>query len=297
MSKEIATQQTGLIGSTLYASVDKLGLRWNGSAFETVLLANWTTYAILMSEATGTGYFSVDMPAAITAGVLKITVYKRAGGTAAATDIVVASGSIDWTGSAESTLATAPVDSGTAQAGSLTTITLKSTSIALDVTKGVYRVFITGGTGVGQDAPVLSYVSGTKVATLDGSWAVAPDSTSTYALFFSAGELSTKDIGRTWDALRSAHTVSASYGADLSTYAGGAVASVTAAVNLNLAQAITDVQTATVGGALAGAWTAWGNAIRSVAGKTFGIFGPGNSTATASKSWTLDDGSNPTSRT
>jgi len=68
--------------------------------------------------------------------------------------------------------------------------------------------------------------------------------------------------------------------------------------NLNLTQTVTDVQTATVGGALSGAWaTAWGKIVKNVVAKTLGAWGPGNSSGTASKTFTLDDGTSPTSRT
>ncbi|WP_406699230.1 hypothetical protein V5E97_10170 [Singulisphaera sp. Ch08] len=93
-----------------------------------------------------------------------------------------------------------------------------------------------------------------------------------------------------------------------STYAGGAVASVTAAVtvgtnndksgySLNLSQALTDVKTATVGGALHGAWaSAWGKMVKDVAGKTLKLFGY-NSQSVATVTFNLDDGTDPTSRT
>jgi len=99
MSKEITTQQTGLSGSTLYATLDRRAQRWNGSAFEAVQAANWTNYAQAMAEAAGTGYFTADMPAGINSpGPLDVTIYKRLGASAAATDPVVAAGSDFWTG-------------------------------------------------------------------------------------------------------------------------------------------------------------------------------------------------------
>ena len=69
------------------------------------------------------------------------------------------------------------------------------------------------------------------------------------------------------------------------------------AVSIDLTQAITDVQTATVGGALAGAWaTSWGKVVKDVVNKLLGIWGPGNTTGSPSKLFTLDDGTNPTER-
>lgn len=73
--------------------------------------------------------------------------------------------------------------SGTAQAGSATSITLDASASA---TTNFYRfalVLITGGTGVGQ-APrfITSYNGSTKVANITPGWATNPDNTSTFAV-------------------------------------------------------------------------------------------------------------------
>jgi hypothetical protein len=78
------------------------------------------------------------------------------------------------------TASTTHHDSGTAQAGSSTTITLKATSSATDdIYSGMY-VTITGGTGSGQVRLISDYVGSTKVATVSPAWATAPNGTSTY---------------------------------------------------------------------------------------------------------------------
>lgn len=105
MSNEISTQQTSLTGQTLYATLDGLtspnvGLRWNTSttAFETVTSADWTNYAITMTEATGTGYFTCNQPSGIPAGTpLSVTIYQRIGGSPATTDPVKGAGMIGGT--------------------------------------------------------------------------------------------------------------------------------------------------------------------------------------------------------
>lgn len=71
------------------------------------------------------------------------------------------------------------LDSGTAQAGASTTITLQSGAVATDDYYNGSTVVITGGTGVGQAQVITDYVGSTKVATVSG-WATAPDATSTY---------------------------------------------------------------------------------------------------------------------
>jgi hypothetical protein len=74
----------------------------------------------------------------------------------------------------------AATDSGTAQAGSGTTITLASTASAVDDTYNNHVITITGGTGVGQTATITDYVGSTRVAS--GIFSTIPDSTSTYTL-------------------------------------------------------------------------------------------------------------------
>jgi hypothetical protein len=73
-------------------------------------------------------------------------------------------------------------DSGAAQAGTSTTITLKSTSSATDdIYNGMY-VTITSGTGAGQIRIIEDYVGSTKVATVTPAWTTAPTSASNYAV-------------------------------------------------------------------------------------------------------------------
>ncbi len=71
--------------------------------------------------------------------------------------------------------------SGTAQAGSATTITLASGSSSTD---GAYvggTLTTTGGTGSGQTKTITAYDGLTKVATVS-TWSVNPDATTTYTI-------------------------------------------------------------------------------------------------------------------
>jgi hypothetical protein len=73
-------------------------------------------------------------------------------------------------------------DSGAAQAGTSTTITLKTTSSATDdIYNGMY-VTITSGTGAGQIRIIEDYVGSTKVATVTPAWTTTPTSASNYAV-------------------------------------------------------------------------------------------------------------------
>ena len=86
-----------------------------------------------------------------------------------------------WTGGATTT------DSGTAQAGSASTITLQSGASAVDNTYNGQLIYISAGTGVGQSKAIAniagSYVGSTKVATIIGTWATNPDATSVYEIY------------------------------------------------------------------------------------------------------------------
>lgn len=118
-----------------------------------------------------------------------------------------------------------PRDSGTAQAGAASSITLKAGSITLDTTKGVYQVILTSGTGSGQRAFVTAWNNSTKVATVDGTWETTPDATTQYLLYFYATDLSLASIA----AIRSG----------LSTFAaGGNVNVVSMAANVLTASAL-----------------------------------------------------------
>ncbi len=80
------------------------------------------------------------------------------------------------------TASTTHHDSGAAQAGTSTTITLKSTASATDdIYNGMY-VTITSGTGTGQIRLIEDYVGSTKVATVDVPFTTAPNGTSNYSV-------------------------------------------------------------------------------------------------------------------
>lgn len=71
---------------------------------------------------------------------------------------------------------------GTAQAGSATTITLASGDSSVDNHYAGFQVTLTGGTGSGQTRNIVSYNGTTKVATVDRDWDQPPDSTSAYSV-------------------------------------------------------------------------------------------------------------------
>jgi len=70
-------------------------------------------------------------------------------------------------------------DTGTAQAGANTTITLAATASATDDIYNTMSVYISDGTGSGQIRTIVDYVGSTKVATV-AAWATNPAGDSVY---------------------------------------------------------------------------------------------------------------------
>ena len=104
MAELIQAQHT-TTAVTLYALLrNSAGQIWNGAAFEAYATANLATYVIAMTEqGTASAYYTGSMPAAV-AGVYDVTVRVRAGGAAAETDVTIATGLVEWTGTTFSVL-------------------------------------------------------------------------------------------------------------------------------------------------------------------------------------------------
>jgi hypothetical protein len=77
---------------------------WNGSSFGTPSTGSWSSYAVSLSEQSGTGLYYGTFPydaAHVVPGLYNVFVYLRAGGSAASTDALLASGTMNWDGLAE----------------------------------------------------------------------------------------------------------------------------------------------------------------------------------------------------
>lgn len=85
------------------------------------------------------------------------------------------------TGNITITASSVTTDTGTAQAGGASTITLKSsTNYSSDDDPNGMWVTLTSGTGSGQERYISDYVASTKVATVYPAWTTQPDSTTGY---------------------------------------------------------------------------------------------------------------------
>lgn len=74
------------------------------------------------------------------------------------------------------------IDSGTAVAGGVNTMTLPGSASSTTNIYAEYAIFTTGGTGAGQENRIASYNGGTKVATCSANWTTIPDATTTYEI-------------------------------------------------------------------------------------------------------------------
>ena len=117
-----------------------------------------------------------------------------------------------WTGSAVTS------DTGTAQAGSASTITLRSGASAANDTYNGQVIFITGGTGVGQSRAISDYVGSTKVATVITNWTTNPDATSTYDIYpdeiteITQAPTAAAVADAVWDENTTGHTTAGTFG-------------------------------------------------------------------------------------
>lgn len=93
---------SGQTGLNLYVHIrDSAGNIWNGSSFVSWNSANWSTYALAMTEQTSSGYYNVAFPSAITAGKYSYFVYQQLGGSPAAGDTPFGASQIYWDGTNE----------------------------------------------------------------------------------------------------------------------------------------------------------------------------------------------------
>lgn len=91
-------------GSTLYFRILGSGNSvWSTSggtgAFEGYNSANWTSYAVNLSEQGNSNIYAGNFPAAVPAGYFNIDARKQVGGSPAESDVNVGTGDVQWNGS------------------------------------------------------------------------------------------------------------------------------------------------------------------------------------------------------
>lgn len=95
----------GVSGLTLYSVIrTTVGTVWNGAAFVAFVGANWSTYAVTMTEQGTSGYYVGNFPI-VALGVYNVETRVQAGGSPALTDLPAGSGIEEWTGTAVTSIA------------------------------------------------------------------------------------------------------------------------------------------------------------------------------------------------
>lgn len=145
----------------------------------TAIATDAITAAKIAADAIGASELATDAVTEIQAAVAAGPVASVTGNVGG--NVVGSVGSV-LAGVGLSTLESLVLQSGTAQAGGASTITLAAGASATnDLYKGeVVKVY--SGTGAGQARAISGYVGATKVATVSRPWATNPDNTSLYAL-------------------------------------------------------------------------------------------------------------------
>lgn len=149
--------------------------------------AAWSSGGFKEIDATNMpGWYRLDLPdAALAAGARFADVHLKG-----ATNMAPLPLEIDLGAQVTAVVQNVTIRSGTAQSGSgATTIKLDTGASA---TSNIYNgciVALTGGVGVGQTAVIVSYNGGTKVATVNKTWATTPDATTTFDLYAASGSI------------------------------------------------------------------------------------------------------------
>lgn len=255
--------------ATVYARIDRTGQLWNTGgtpAFEAPLVANVASYTIAMTEADtaggGTGFFTGTFPAGIPASArVGVTAYQQAGASAAFTDPIVGDADYGWDGTTLGIAWANVVEVNQATiTGGVPAVNVTEVNGSA-VTAGIPAVNVTEINGGSVTTPSVIDTNMTQVAGQTVSAAApvtfpatiaAPGDAMTVSVGTGAGQINasggkvpatlaaadvTGDVaanvtqvgGQTASAAAPV-TFPASIGT--STYAGGAVASVTAGVTL-----------------------------------------------------------------
>lgn len=148
----------GTSGRTLYAVVrSTTGTVWNGAAFVAYNGANWTTYAVTMTEQGASGYYTGDFPA-VAGGVYDVEVRDRAGVTAATTDALAGSGDLQWSGTAVLSV----YDSIALVAAAVWAFVTEGAFTAVQIMRGIAAFVMGKASGGNTAAPVFRDLADTQ---------------------------------------------------------------------------------------------------------------------------------------
>lgn len=142
--------------SNLYAQIRQAtdGKIWDGASFVTYNSANWSNYAVALTEDTSSGYYKAAFPGAITAALYDIAIFERAGGSPALVDAAngpVGEGTMRWDGTVELTLVSIAVGSianNAITAASIATGAIDADALATDAAQEIADALLDRTDGV-----------------------------------------------------------------------------------------------------------------------------------------------------
>ena len=143
---------------------------WSGTAVATPDTAGYPK--VTVKSGAGTGEISLS------SGLVGITTSAKDGIVDAVFDEALSGHTTGGTAGAS----LQPTDSGTAQAGGGSTITLRSGAVATDDYYNKQLLSIVAGTGAGQSEYISDYTGSSRVATMAAAWLTVPDATSVYVI-------------------------------------------------------------------------------------------------------------------
>lgn len=132
------------------------------------------------------------------------------------------------------------IRSGTAQAGSTTSITLDASASASDDFYNNQRIYIVSGTGAGQGSYITDYTGSSKVANIQDTWVTAPSSDSVFVILPAGGipgasaPSASTVAAAVWNEAMSGHVSEGSFGSMLqSAHEGTAQAGTSTSITLD----------------------------------------------------------------
>jgi len=253
--------------------------------------AGWINAAAIGSAAlNGKGDWNTTTPPTASANAIATWDLARSGHTTSGT----------FGEAANAIVASDAYTSGTAQAGTSTTITLASDapSFTIPSGNGGFLIVLISGTGLGQQATITAYNTSSKVATIGGTWKTTPDSTTVYRIYY----LTATTADHVLDELVADHTITGSAGKALGYLTGDAYVRLGSPVTIDLSQtgltprdlgSVADASL-TVGDALVAAISG-ATGKETVVSTTYTVKTP--YTGTVIRTFTLDSATSPASRT
>jgi len=182
-------------GQHLYAVlISPSGTWWNGATFEAYNSGHWSTYAVPLTEYTGSGVYSATYPVSSPTVLTTDVIYLQAGGSPTLGDTPAANfyqsqgfnlGAIagDYTGPIKLQLTLASMLTGAVVAGTLTPSSFPTNLIS--TTNAAYQgriCLFTSGALINQVGNIVAYSGSTFTITVGGPYTASPSIGDTFVI-------------------------------------------------------------------------------------------------------------------